>query len=372
MDGHQCHSGCFSARHLGHIFWRHGRYANAAAGKRPGNLCSLFCLWKRRFNITLNPKTIHVVPLSRRDWVSASRYPHFTMLGQSLGSYVLAYEAISSFVPDIFIDTMGYAFTLPFVSSVLEIPTAAYVHYPTISTDMLARLPGVSFLKHIYWRLFAYAYGYVCQQMDVLMTNSTWTRAHMERLTSKRASKGEIRVIFPPCDTSALSMLPLKPRENIIIYVAQFRPEKDHATVLEAFSILLTHSPRLRAKGVKLVLIGSVRDDRDRRKVEELKGKAKTLEIDDQVEFICDAPWEDVVSWLARAWIGTNAMWNEHFGIGVVEYMAAGLIPVVHDSGGPRLDIVTVFDDKPTGLPLSFTSNCRFPRYNTSRICIRL
>jgi alpha-1,2-mannosyltransferase len=33
-------------------------------------------------------------------------------------------------------------------------------------------------------------------------------------------------------------------------------------------------------------------------------------------------------------------MWNEHFGIGVVEYQAAGLISVVHDSGGPREDIV--------------------------------
>jgi len=33
-------------------------------------------------------------------------------------------------------------------------------------------------------------------------------------------------------------------------------------------------------------------------------------------------------------------MWNEHFGICVVEYQAAGLIAVVHDSGGPREDIV--------------------------------
>eukprot|EP00617_Octactis_speculum_P006547 CAMPEP_0185783996 /NCGR_PEP_ID=MMETSP1174-20130828/120338_1 /TAXON_ID=35687 /ORGANISM="Dictyocha speculum, Strain CCMP1381" /LENGTH=111 /DNA_ID=CAMNT_0028475347 /DNA_START=70 /DNA_END=405 /DNA_ORIENTATION=+ len=34
-------------------------------------------------------------------------------------------------------------------------------------------------------------------------------------------------------------------------------------------------------------------------------------------------------------------MWNEHFGIGVVEMMAAGTVAVVHDSGGPRMDIVT-------------------------------
>ena len=282
------------------------------------------------------------------------------MLLQSLGSIILAYEAISLFVPDVFIDTMGYAFTLPFVKSVLEIPTAAYVHYPTISTDMLDRLPGISVTKHIYWRLFAYAYGYVCRQMDVLMTNSSWTRDHMESLTGKKASKGEIRVIFPPCDTLALTNLPLSPREKSIIYVAQFRPEKDHVTVLKAFSILLNNNQKFR-EDVKLILIGSVRDDRDERKVSDLREVAKSVEIQKNVEFICDAPWETVVSWLGRGWIGTNAMWNEHFGIGVVEYMAAGLIPVVHNSGGPKMDIVTEITGKPTGMSDVGCVNGRFP-----------
>ena len=33
-------------------------------------------------------------------------------------------------------------------------------------------------------------------------------------------------------------------------------------------------------------------------------------------------------------------MWNEHFGISIVEMMAAGLVVVAHNSGGPRMDIV--------------------------------
>jgi alpha-1,2-mannosyltransferase len=33
-------------------------------------------------------------------------------------------------------------------------------------------------------------------------------------------------------------------------------------------------------------------------------------------------------------------MWNEHFGIGVVELMAAGVPTVAHASGGPLVDIV--------------------------------
>lgn len=60
----------------------------------------------------------------------------------------------------------------------------------------------------------------------------------------------------------------------------------------------------------------------------------------EQVEFVLNAPWKAVLGWLGKSWVGVNAMWNEHFGIGVVEYLAAGLVGVVHDSGGPKEDIV--------------------------------
>jgi len=42
-------------------------------------------------------------------------------------------------------------------------------------------------------------------------------------------------------------------------------------------------------------------------------------------------------------------MWNEHFGIANVESMAAGLIVVAHNSGGPKSDIVVPYKGKPTG-----------------------
>ena len=40
---------------------------------------------------------------------------------------------------------------------------------------------------------------------------------------------------------------------------------------------------------------------------------------------------------------------NEHFGIGVVEMMAAGLAVVAHDSAGPKEDIVVDWEGQPTG-----------------------
>merc|ERR1712157_469329 len=44
-------------------------------------------------------------------------------------------------------------------------------------------------------------------------------------------------------------------------------------------------------------------------------------------------------------------MWCEHFGIGVVEFMAAGAIPIAHNSGGPKSDIVVNWrGEQPVGL----------------------
>jgi ALG11 mannosyltransferase N-terminus len=41
------------------------------------------------------------VQLTKRYWVEAERYPYFTMVGQSIGSMVLGWEAISLVVPHV-------------------------------------------------------------------------------------------------------------------------------------------------------------------------------------------------------------------------------------------------------------------------------
>lgn len=59
--------------------------------------------------------------------------------------------------------------------------------------------------------------------------------------------------------------------------------------------------------------------------------------------------------------MGVHTMMNEHFGIGVVEYMAAGCITVAHKSGGPLMDIVVDWNEQPVGFlansPASFANS---------------
>ncbi|KAI0025063.1 hypothetical protein F4780DRAFT_792642 [Xylariomycetidae sp. FL0641] len=331
---------------------------------------------KNTFSIDIHPPTIHFLYLSTRHWVLASTWPHMTLLGQSLGSLVLGWDAFSLLVPDIFVDTMGYAFTLGFSKFLFpDVPTAAYVHYPTISTDMLDSLDptnplgsqgvnagqGVGLkgaLKRHYWKLFAAVYSWMGASVDVVMTNSSWTQAHVQTLWGPgRRQLGRVHpiaVVYPPCAVHEIeqavevSEASEKQRGKYIVYIAQFRPEKNHQLILQSFAEFVKSGTDA-AKEAKLVLLGSVRDDNDSRRVYNLRLLVNELQIKDQVIFQLDAPWSEILEWLGKASVGVNGMWNEHFGIGVVEYLAAGLISVVHNSGGPKLDIVTHVDGQPTG-----------------------
>jgi hypothetical protein len=49
------------------------------------------------------------------------------------------FQEITGLNPSI-TDTMGYAFTFHVVSILAQVPVGAYIHYPTISTDMLKRV----------------------------------------------------------------------------------------------------------------------------------------------------------------------------------------------------------------------------------------
>lgn len=65
-------------------------------------------------------------------------------------------------------------------------------------------------------------------------------------------------------------------------------------------------------------------------------------------------------------------MWNEHFGIGIVEFMAAGAIPLAHHSGGPLLDIVVPAVVPAGEAGVSVVGRCLCTRQCTRVRCVRL
>ena len=93
-------------------------------------------------------------------------------------------------------------------------------------------------------------------------------------------------------------------------------------------------------------MIGSCRNEDDEALAKELEQYAKDCGVAKNVELRRNVTWAELVSWLGRSESGMHTMWNEHFGIGVVEMQAAGTIPIAHNSAGPKLDIIVPSFDK--------------------------
>jgi len=150
-----------------------------------------------------------------------------------------------------------------------------------------------------------------------------------------------------------MAKFPLAPRQHVVLSVAQFRPEKDHIAQVHAFHQLFQAHPQYfhsDGESVKLVLVGGSRNSDDSRRVDELRQLVKDLNIEQYVDFMVNAPYPTVLDLLSKASIGLSTMVDEHFGINVVEFMAAGVIPVAHESGGPLRDIIIPFNGERTGL----------------------
>jgi alpha-1,2-mannosyltransferase len=192
---------------------------------------------------------------------------------------------------------MGYAFTYPAARIFGGCQVVAYVHYPTISSDMIGRVASresshnnaddvasssiYTAVKLIYYRCFAFIYSIVGSFAHIVMTNSSWTKGHIDSLWGIKST-----VVYPPCDTEAFKDFPLRNRERVIVSVAQFRPEKGHVLQLEAMAQLLKNHPEYRQQkgsdnpqGVQLVMVGSARNTSDEDRIEQLKKKAEELGI---------------------------------------------------------------------------------------------
>jgi len=63
---------------------------------------------------------------------------------------------------------------------------------------------------------------------------------------------------------------------------------------------------------VRLVILGSCRNDGDG--------------VGGRVDFVVNCSFDELKAWLGQASVGLHTMWNEHFGIGVVEMMVRALV----------------------------------------------
>jgi alpha-1,2-mannosyltransferase len=72
---------------------------------------------------------------------------------------------------------------------------------------------------------------------------------------------------------------------------------------------------------LQLVILGGCRNDDDRNIVENLERLRAELGLEKQVKFVINASYGELQEYLRTSSVGLHTMTNEHFGIGIVEYM---------------------------------------------------
>ncbi|CAD7927321.1 unnamed protein product [Amoebophrya sp. A120] len=337
-------------------------------------------------------------------------FPVFTLLLQNLCSILVAVEACVKCPCKIFIESTGFGFALPVAKWLGSTFVATYIHYPTMSFDMISRVQNnvhmynnqawisksvvLTKVKLGYYHLFLLLYGLSGYFADHVWCNSSWTRSRILRIFFKNSN---IDLLFPPTDLENLvaagdkellskespsktnsittegpavevaparntttsstetrnttsgttsvgrgTKLPGMKRANRVVSLAQFRIEKDHRLQIEAFAE--AWRKKMLPLDACLDMMGSTRNADDEALAGGLEHFVEELGLSDRVKICRNLPFPDVVAKLRSSKVAIHTMRDEHFGITVVEFVAARLLCVCHRSGGPKEDILCTTD----------------------------
>ena len=196
-------------------------------------------------------------------------------------------------------------------------PVIQYCYFPEYFSHLQT---GSSPMWRLYYRPASVYYRNRVRRVGILLSVSDFTRGVVEKKWER-----DSRTVYPPCPVEAFSELSnVQPRENMVVTIGRIVPEKRFHLFVELARLV----PETR-----FVAIGSLSDEASAY-YERLKKSAP-----DNVSFVL-SPLRKVKDLLGRAMAYVHCAENEHFGITIVEAMAAGCVPIVHDSGGPR-EIVT-------------------------------
>jgi len=196
------------------------------------------------------------------------------------------------------------------------VPIIQYCYFPEYFVHLESR-PSSLLWKAYYLPAIRF-YRNRIRDIDCLLSTSNFTRGFVRDKWGREST-----ILYPPCPID-LYKNPDGQREDLVITVGRVVPEKR----MNLFLDLARRLPK-----VRFVIIGSVARDQESyfRRLQETAPA--------NVSFLM-SPLRKLRDVLARAKIYVHCARNEHFGISIVEAMAAGCVPVVHDSGGPR-EIVT-------------------------------
>jgi glycosyltransferase involved in cell wall biosynthesis len=169
--------------------------------------------------------------------------------------------------------------------------------------------------------------------MSHLLTKKALKRANLV-LTNSIFSKNAIQkvypsvdpqVIYPPVDIERFSnCLSSNSRENQVLVIARFSPEKQIEKAVLIAKLL---------KNINFKIIGTLLTV-NQSYFNHIQQMIKDYGLKDKIQLIPNATKDEMMNAMSTSMVYLHTMSGEHFGISIVEAMAAGLIPIVPSYGG--------------------------------------
>jgi glycosyltransferase involved in cell wall biosynthesis len=204
----------------------------------------------------------------------------------------------------------------------------SYIHFPFLNQYYYK--PKFPYLKNIHLLpVGGLPYAFFEKKLTndngkLILANSHYTAEEIRRFSGKKAE-----VLYPPVPSINFNNnsenLANAERKNLVVTISRFGPGKG----LEKIPYIAS----LTEPNIKFAVIGRVHYKDTLLSLQKLIEK---LGLTDRVKFFPDASRIEMKQILENAKVYLHTMIGEHFGISIVEAMAMGCTPIVHNSGGPK------------------------------------
>jgi glycosyltransferase involved in cell wall biosynthesis len=206
----------------------------------------------------------------------------------------------------------------------------AYIHFPLAGRIPQSASSGGSTrkLKNAYYLPYVlYERARALRGKQLVLGNSKYTVAAIKEKTHSTAE-----LLYPPISTVFFAASPSTSRGNTVVSVARICPDKRLTMIPQIAS--------LTDKRIQFIIIG-IRESQE--ELERIVLLAKKYEVADRVKIVTDVSRANLLGILKRSKVLLHPTFGEHFGVAIVEAMASGCIPIVHNSGGPQEFVPDLF-----------------------------
>jgi glycosyltransferase involved in cell wall biosynthesis len=277
----------------------------------------------------------------------------FLGIYQRLGLYVPLQRAVKKLKADVvFIDCELYK-PITKLKRKISFKILEYIHFPfhalRLEKGEVPREYEIAFKRYLsdvtkyhikyergmwkyYFKLWLRLYEAIARDnpfevADVVMANSSYIGKLVKMLW------GDVPIILhPPVkveDFHPHGTTLFQERDNSIVMIGRISPEKRIEDVIDAIALSETN-PKLKVVG------GLIPANISYMRILERRAKEKNVKL----KFYVNAPRKELVKIATSSKVFVHSTIGEHFGIAVVEGMAAGCPVIVHKSGGPYEDII--------------------------------